>query len=335
MTQYSGDDRITETGTPARGPRPAQSVAGPTQAYAILRGELERAGCFNARPWAEIGHMALVLGTCAIGYGALLLDPGSVFWLLGLVLVPFAWVQAGFIAHDAGHGAITSKRRLADTYGLIFMTLVSGLSYSYFRSVHRGHHAHVNEAAQQSEGLGDGPYVAWLSVLLKGFLMKAASLRFLSLGPQRTQTDRAFMILHIMLWLGVPALVLGPWTALLNYALVTLLSGPYVGTILLVNHTGTRIVGAGETIPFLHRQLLVTRNLGTSWLDNLLFGGANHHVEIISFRRCRGRICVRHGRRHGHFAPLGGFRISRRGGSPPPPRSPDISADDAPRRCNP
>jgi hypothetical protein len=65
--------------------------------------------------------------------------------------------------------------------------------------------------------------------------------------------------------LGIPA-------ALLNYALMTLLIGPYLGTIFLVNHIGTRVVEPGESLSFFEQELAVTRNVGTSQLEDFLFG---------------------------------------------------------------
>ena len=61
--------------------------------------------------------------------------------------------------------------------------------------------------------------------------------------------------------------------------LMTLLIGPYLGMVFLVDHIGTRVIEPGESLPFFIQQIATTRNLGASRLHDFLFGGINNHIE--------------------------------------------------------
>ena len=296
--------------------------------HRLLTNELAAAGCFRPAPVRTAAYAAFVLGGYAWAYAGLLAAPGWGMRTLCLLALAFLSVQAGFIAHEAGHGAITRNRRVAELVGQVFHTLLTGLCYSYFSHIHRQHHPHCNERARdpdmQSEffsmyaqsaakkrGLGalisrHQAVLIWLLVSLQGLTFKLDSLQHLWRNPRTTRIDQVVLALHALLWLVPPALVLGLGDALLNYALMTWLIGPYTGAIFLVNHIGTRVIEPDEELPFFLQEIAVTRNLGTSRLQDFLFGGLNNHIEHHVFpsmptarlsvaRRITREFCRRHG----------------------------------------
>ena len=237
-------------------------------------------------------------------------------------------MQAGFLAHEAGHGAITSHRRLAELLGQVFHTLLTALCYSYFQHMHRRHHPHCNdrmrdpdmqseffsmyrESAQAKRGLGGlisrhQPLLIWILVWLQGYTLKIDSLRFLAREPRTTRVDQLVVAVHYAMWLVPPAMVLGMGDALVNYGLITLLVGGYTGAAFIVNHIGTRVIEPQEPISFFRQELAVTRNLGDSRLADIFFGGVNNHIEHHLFpsmptarlraaRRITRAFCHRHG----------------------------------------
>ena len=310
---------------------------GATQLAALQRGhrmhrmliaELSGAGCFSPAPLSTAAYGGFVLVGYAAAYAALLTDPGVVLRLLAIVALAFLSVHAGFIAHEAGHGAITRDRRLANLIGQVCHSFATGLSFSYFNHIHRRHHPHCNdrgrdpdmqsevismyrESALSKSGLGKlisrhQAFFVWLLIGLQGFTLKFDGLAFLWHNPRSTRIDQLFVLLHCALWLVPPALALGVTDALLNYALMTVLIGFYVGSIFVVNHVGTQIIEPGESISMFDQELRVTRNLGASRLDDFVFGGVNNHIEHHLFpsmptarlpgaRRITRAFCRRHG----------------------------------------
>lgn len=269
--------------------------------HRMLMGELSNAGCFRRTTARDAVYGAFILAGYAAAYATLLAGPGLVVRALAITALAFLTVHAGFLAHEAGHGAITHDRRAVTCIGQVFNTLLTALCYSYFCYIHRRHHPHCNdrvrdpdilsgafsmyrESAQEKTGLGKlisrhQSVLIWILVWLQGFTLKIDSVRFLLRNPRTTRVDQIVLLLHFGLWFVPPVLVLGLPAALLNYGLMTLLVGPYLGTIFLVNHIGTRVIEPDESISFFMQEISTTRNLGTSRLHDFIFGGLNNHIE--------------------------------------------------------
>ncbi len=311
--------------------------------YRQLRQRLQAEGCFAAAPLPQILHMILVIAGYATAYGLLLTQPETWLRVVLLLLLAFASVQAGYVAHEAGHGAITRNRRLANGIGQFFDTFLTALCYSHFQKIHVCHHNHCNERDRdidmQSGLVSLYPqalrqkrswlarcvsrrqsWMIWPLVSLQGLSLKFDSLLTLARDPGRTRIDQLSLAAHLLLWFGPPVALLGFTDALINYALMTWFIGPYLGTIFLVNHIGMHVVEPGENSSRFARRLQSTRNLGDSRLADIFFGGLNNHIEhhlfpsIASARLPATRLIVREFcRQHGlGYCETGWFDAARR-----------------------
>lgn len=296
--------------------------------HRMLIRELAAAGCFRPVPLRCAAYGAFIVACYAAGYATLLTTPSFGVRALAIAALAFISVHAGFMAHEAGHGAITRDRRVADLVGQVFHTLLTGLSYSYFQHIHRLHHPHCNDRGRdpdmQSEfvamyqqsalsktGLGrlisqHQAFLIWILIGLQGFTLKMDGLAFLRRNPRSTRLDQLLVLLHLALWWVPPVLVLGFQDASLNYGLMTMLIGFYTGCIFLVNHLGTQVIEPDASLSMFEQELRVTRNLGESRLQEFVFGGLNNHIEHHLFpsmptahlrgaRRITRDFCNRHG----------------------------------------
>lgn len=264
--------------------------------YRELRGRLTEAGCFRPAPWAYGIKIALVLLTVVSSYIALLTGPGPMARIALVLLIAFASVQAGLVAHDAGDGGVTSNRGLASCLRHLLMNVVSALSSSYFIYLHKVHHLTLQRGGR---GLSAGEYavnpyeIGWLKksvsfdgavfaatmIGLRGLTFKLESVRYVLRNWRETGTDRILMVLHALLWLAVPTAFIGMLDAVVNYGLITLFIGPYVGTILVLNHAGMSKAQSLTRLPRIERITQTTRNLGRSRWSDFFFGGVNNHIE--------------------------------------------------------
>ena len=293
-----------------------------------LIAQLSAAGCFRPAPLRCAFYVTFILGCYAAAYALLLSAPPAWLRAAAIVLAAFISVHAAFVAHEAGHGALTRNRRVAALLGQVFHTLLTGLSSTYFQHIHRLHHPHCNERARDPDmqsafiamyresalaktGLGrliarHQAALIWILIGLQGFTLKFDGMRFVARNPRATRLDQLFLLLHCALWFLVPALALGPVDALLNYTLMTVLIGFYVGSIFVVNHVGTRVIEPDERVSFFVQEVSVTRNLGGSRLADFIFGGLNNHIEHHAFpsmpsarlraaRQITGDFCRWHG----------------------------------------
>ncbi len=264
--------------------------------YSELRSRLTQAGCFRPAPWAYGIKIALILVTIALGYIALQTSPEPIVRTVLLLLIAFASVQAGFIAHDAGDGGITSNRKVASCLCHVLMSFVSAMSSSYFRYLHKVHHLTLQRSARglASDGFAVNPYeIGWLkkfvsfdgivfavvTVCLRGLTFKLESIRYVLQNRRGTRVDRVLMTLHTLFWLALPVAFIGVFDTLINYGLVTLFIGIYVGTVLILNHANMCTTHSLMHLSRIERITRTTRNLGPSRWSDFVFGGVNHHIE--------------------------------------------------------
>ena len=304
--------------------------------YPALKRELKRAGCFEPVPWTNLRDMILVITGYAAGFSLLLADWGIAWRVLAILILTGASAHAGFIVHDGGHGIITRRRPLARLLGHVFLTLLTGFNYDEFLFKHRRHHSHCNEKAIVPEGrnavfslreevienrLGKATsasgvmrslfnryqaYLIWFLVSLKGSMVKLDGFRFALRNRGAGPMYPLCLALHLALWFGAPIYVLGAWDAVVNYLLVTWFGGLYIGTVFLLNHFATRIIRPDQRPHYFEQQIVATRNLGSTRLDDFLFGGFNNHIEHHLFptmpksklpaaRKITKKFCQKHG----------------------------------------
>ena len=246
-----------EAGTSRRPATP--TAAGGSRAGWVLRPATARTVIYGC----------LVVLSYAAAYATLLAAPGPAARILAIAALAFVSVHCGFIAHEAGHGAITRDRRKAAWVGQVFNTLLTALSCSHFNDIHSRHHPHRNErscdpdmqsslfsmypqAAVDNTGLGKvvSRYQAvsiWVLVWLQGFSLRwTACATCATTAPRPASTSCHAAARHVVD--RAADAVHRRRRRVAHYALMTLLIGPYLGMIFLVNHIGTRVIEPGQTI---------------------------------------------------------------------------------------
>ena len=169
-------------------------------------------------------------------------------------------------AHEACHGALTRHRAIAAdgraglqhpadrTLLLVLLPYPPSPPPALQRARARPGHAvgalfsMYRQSACEKRGLGrlisrHQAALIWILVWLQGLTLKIDSLRFLYGAISRaTRVDQAMAAAAPGAVVRAAGHAAGHPAAALNYALMTLLIGPYLGTIFLVNHIGTRVI---------------------------------------------------------------------------------------------
>ncbi len=305
------------------------AAASPEHHIRNLHDALRASGTFAPAGRYHAIWVATVLALYAASYGGLLLAPSLPVRIACLGVAGVMIIQMGLFGHEVGHGAVTADRRWRSALGHFAYSFLGGLSYSYWLSSHSVHHNHPNTegvdpdaesgayalyeaAARRSQGAARvvarmQPLTLILGFLLWGGTIKVDGAVYVARNPsRRTAIDAACLAAHVALWLIAPLAVLPVGAVIVNYAIVTMLNGIYMGGILVVPHVGTGSQEPGEAISFFERQVRFSRNYDSSWLGTLLCGGLNlqiehhllPHVPCVRLRRARPVIaayCARHG----------------------------------------
>lgn len=219
--------------------------------------------------------------------------------LMGL-LSGYAGVQASAIAHEAGHGAVTSVRSWANFVGHLFMTLLIGVSYSAWVHRHRSHHAHPNSRLDPDVHAGlfsfnetDARGACGLAGLctryqhilliplssLMGFTLKFRSWCHVFHDPTSHIGNLTLLVIHGILWIVLPTYWIGAEAAIENYLLLTWVEGAYLAFVFLANHLGGPTAEEACQWPPALRQIVTTRNLPASRFLTHLCIGLNTHIE--------------------------------------------------------
>lgn len=267
-----------------------------------LRKKLKEAGCLDPDPSGYALRFICILAALAVGWSAMFLVSDQWAWAAGVFLVAFASVQAGFVGHDIADGAVTRSRKLSRILGHTLMTFSAGMSASYFEDFHRSHHTMV---LRGPSGFADkkeprNPYLVGLLntamnvhglvyyavfILLRGALYRIESIRFVRANWTFAKWDAVLLVGHYVIWLVIPAVIVGPWAALVAYLACAFVGGPYLGFVLSLNHEGMPDYVKGDRVPVLEHVLATTKNLQRSNLANFLLGGFNNHIEHHLFSR--------------------------------------------------
>ena len=270
--------------------------------YQLLRQEITAAGCFKPTRLASSVHVFLVLLVYCGAYIALLQGPDwGLRSVLGFLLAATC-VQASFLGHEFGHFGCNGKRQLSRRLGYLFMSLLTGYAQTHYLQNHKQHHAHPNDTERDPDIQGAGvlsfypasvatktglakrvthwqAYLIWPLLSLQAFSLKIRGLKLVFGRFGSYPAEKTLLALHYVLWLGLPAVLLGPGDALLNYALISLLVGLYLGCVVLINHVGMPMRSPDGKAPFFQKTLTTTRDLGSTRLNDILFGGTNNHIE--------------------------------------------------------
>ncbi|MFY1668376.1 fatty acid desaturase family protein [Plantactinospora sp. WMMB334] len=271
--------------------------------YSRLSRRVSAAGLLERRTGWYVARIALTVGLFAVGWIAFA-AVGDSWWQLAVaVFLAGATTQVAFLGHDAGHRQMFRNRRASEVAGLLAGNLAIGLSYGWWVDKHNRHHANPNhehddpdvgagalvwtsEQALATRGFGRWlarrqAYLFFPMLLLEGLALHVASVRALTDGtPMRHRRAEAILLaLHTAGYLGALFTVLSPGRALAFLVVHQGLWGLYMGCSFAPNHKGMPMVGDGDDLDFLRKQVLTSRNVRGGALVDFALGGLNYQIE--------------------------------------------------------
>jgi len=227
---------------------------------------------------------------------------GDSWWqLFTAVFLAVVFTQLSFLGHDAGHKQIFHGRRANDAVGLVSGGL-TGLSYGWWIRKHNRHHANPNHedhdpdldipalAFTTGQGHTKRGFLRWIAkyqaflffplLLLEGLNLHWSSIRAVWRTDMKSRRlEKSLLIAHIGVYLGVVFLILSPGLAVVFILVHQGVWGLYMGCSFAPNHKGMPTVTDNDSLDFLRKQVLTSRNVrGGVWTDFAL-GGLNYQIE--------------------------------------------------------
>lgn len=267
-----------------------------------LSGRVKRAGLLELRPRQYVIRLLSNGLMLAAGLAAFFLI-GDSWWQLAIAAyMGVCGAQSAFMWHDAGHKAMFRSKRAATAMGLLHANLVNGVSYGWWVGHHNRHHSFPNnldldpdigrrtiifDLKQYPSRRGRQRIVVryqhvlffvllvWESVKIHKIAYKALFSRTL----RQPWLEGLLLLAHAAIFLACVFLVLSPVKAILFIVVQQAVLGVYFGMIFAPNHKGMEIRDGEETLGWLERQVLTSRNIRPSWFTDFLYGGLNYQIE--------------------------------------------------------
>jgi len=267
-----------------------------------LKERIRRAGLLEKTPRYYAAKIAVNAFSTAAGWAACFVLGDSWWQLITAVYLAFWLVQTGLLVHDAGHLQVFHSRRANELTSYAHANLLLGISSGWWVNYHNRHHGHPNHLQKDPQVTGRLIALAidesvhtesWLRRLIIRhqaalffplFLFYSLGMRALSMATlcrraaQRSMLEATLIGLHFAAYFVALTVVMAP-TRLVAFIVVQhAVLGLYLGLIFAPNHKGMP-VWDGDEIDWVHRQTSTARNLRSTRLTHLLFGGLNYHIE--------------------------------------------------------
>ena len=289
--------------------------------YTELKRLVREAGLLEKRPGCYAAHAAANMLMLAGSICTLLTIDLMWVQIVNAAFLSFISVQLSFLGHDLGHKQVFRSNLNNERLGLLVSLLV-GINRSWWVQKHNEHHSNPNNDGmdpdvalpaialsedQARTKTGAAKLVArhqaflfYPLLCLEGIVLKASGARHLLKGRVRFPVaEPLIMAGHVAGYLGLVFLALPPWEGLAFIIVNQALTGLYIGSTFAPNHKGMPMLGPGSTLDFLRKQVLTSRNIRPSPVNDYLYGGLNYQIEHHLFpgmpRHClkRAREIVR------------------------------------------
>jgi fatty acid desaturase len=299
----------TQGQTPAGPPRSALIGVDPARAperdvgahFAELAAEVRQAGLLDLVPSRYYVRIALNAGLFLVGLVAFFLV-GDSWWQLAVAAwMGFCGAQSAFMWHDAGHKAMF-RGAPATAIGRIHANLVNGVSYGWWVNHHNRHHSFPNnidldpdigrrtaifDMSQYASRTRWQKFVVrhqrtlfFVLLTLEAYKMHRTSVLAVARGDtKRPRVEGGLLFLHAAIYLTVVFLVLSPVLGIAFIVAQQAVLGVYFGMIFAPNHKGMEVRSGEESLDWLERQVLTSRNIRPSVVVDFLYGGLNYQVE--------------------------------------------------------
>ncbi len=264
---------------------------------------MKNKGLLDKQPVYYTCRIALVTAMLVAGVSFLLYV--HVFWLqlLNAVYLSIVFAQIGLLGHEAGHRQMFHHLWKHDIVSLIGGNLLVGMSYGWWLDKHNSHHSHPNQVDMDPDikipfleftGKEDlekiGKFRRFLvkhqaAIFLPGLLtvcigLQTDSIKFLLHNRSKYHVLEWFlMIAHFVLYLSVIFYSLPFWQAIVFIGIHQALTGLYLGGIFAPNHKGMPVLDKENTLSFLHRQVVTSRNIFAHPVTDFFYGGLNYQIE--------------------------------------------------------
>lgn len=291
--------RAAGPGSPAAAPQ----RVGASATFSELLARVKAEGLMDLDQGYYVRRLTLNTGLIVAGLAAFFLIGDSWWQLVVALWMGLCGGQSAFMWHEAGHKAMFHNKKVSSAVGYFHANLVNGVSYGWWVNHHNRHHSNPNhldmdpdigrrtaifDIKQYRTRTGVQRFIVryqsvlfFVLLVLESFKMNRTAFQSIAQGKtKRPVLETVLLVARAVFYLVAVFAVLSPVLAvafiLVQYAVL----GVYFGMIFAPNHKGMEVRdGEAETLDWLARQVLTSRNIRPSVLIDFLYGGLNYQIE--------------------------------------------------------
>ncbi len=281
----------------------AEQQIGASATFSELLKRVKAEGLLDLDPRYYTGRLALNTALLLIGLAAFF-ELGNTWWqLVVAVWMGVCGVQSAYMWHDAGHKAMFRNKRAASAVGYFHANFVNGVSFGWWVNHHNRHHSNPNhldmdpdigrrtaifDLKQYAARSGVQKFVVryqsvlfFVLLVLESYKMNKTAVRSIAQGlTKRPVLESGLLLVRAAIYLTCVFTVLPPVLGIVFILVQQAALGVYFGMIFAPNHKGMEVRdGEKETLDWLERQVLTSRNIRPSWFTDFMYGGLNYQVE--------------------------------------------------------
>ncbi|MGW2564270.1 fatty acid desaturase family protein [Streptomyces sp. NPDC001514] len=284
-------------------PSLSQPTAGASATFAELLRRVKKERLLDFAPRYYIGRMTLNALLLAVGFVAFFLLGDSWWQLVVAAWMGLCGAQCAFMFHDAGHKAMFRSKRASTAVGYIHANLINGASYGWWVNKHNRHHSNPNhldmdpdigrrtvifDLKQYATRSGRKRLIVryqsvlfFVLLVLESVQMNKIAVKEISRGQvKQPLLEGTLITVRAAIYLGLTFWLLSPMLAASFIVVQYAAQGFYFGMIFAPNHKGMDVRdGEEETLDWLERQVLTSRNIHPSRTIDFLYGGLNYQIE--------------------------------------------------------
>ncbi|MFJ9343581.1 fatty acid desaturase family protein [Streptomyces sp. NPDC101733] len=276
---------------------------GASATFSELLKRVKAEGLLDLDPRYYVWRLTLNSALIAAGLAAFFLIGDSWWQMVTAVWMGLCGGQSAFMWHDAGHKAMFRNKTAASAVGYFHANVVNGVSFGWWVNHHNRHHSNPNhldkdpdigrrtaifDIKQYATRKGHQKFVVryqsvmfFVLLLLESFKMHKTAILAIAQGKtKRPVLESVLFLARTAFYLTCAFTVLSPLLAVVFILVQQASLGFYFGMIFAPNHKGMDVRdGEEETLDWLERQVLTSRNIRPSWYIDFLYGGLNYQVE--------------------------------------------------------
>lgn len=269
--------------------------------FRLLKAKVTEAGLFEYYPLNEMIRIFSLIILYLISLYIIVSFNNLLIQIFNAIFFALVYVQILFVIHDSGHQQIFPNKKTNNFVGMMFASLLTGNSYTWWVPKHNKHHISPNiegedpdinfdwiafseEQALRKKGFSRfiTKYQAYLFfplTMLESLNLRKSAVQYFIIDKKINSLEFLLFLLHFVIYFGMLFSYLDTKIAIIFIIIHQFLFGLLISSAFATNHKGMEIFDKENNLNYVKLQVITARNVRSNWFTDFWFGGLNFQIE--------------------------------------------------------